>query len=63
MREEEKERWWICKGRKNFYIKCERACRVKANFEPRGCLWCAVWQEWEEEVKVKKGGEEGRKFY
>jgi len=58
MWEEEKDRWWVCKSRKNVYTECERACRVKANFEPRGCLWYPCWQEWKEEVKAKKGGEE-----
>ena len=35
-----------CKSRIVAGQPCEYECIVKADFEPRGCLKYAVWEEW-----------------
>jgi len=44
-----KKKWWVCtSASKSPYPDCKRPCKVNVSFEPRGCLYSAVWQNWEE---------------
>lgn len=48
---------WKCKSRIIMMKKCGYECIVETDFEPRGCIRTAIFQEWEQikedEVKDK----------
>jgi len=36
-----------CKSRAKIMTRCQYACVVEVEFTPRGCLYAALWQQWE----------------
>lgn len=44
---------WKCKSKIRMGIPCQFNCEVKCDFEPRGCLYQGVFQEWEEVLETK----------
>lgn len=41
---------WRCTSRKTAVGRCPHICVVECEFEPRGCLFAASWENW---VKVR----------
>lgn len=48
---------WKCKSRFIMTGGCKYECIVETDFEPRGCLRAAIWQDWEEIKEDKVKGE------
>ena len=38
---------WECKSRLINNVLCKYSCKVQADFEPKGCLYNALYQKWE----------------
>jgi hypothetical protein len=50
---------WRCKSRIILGEPCKYHCEAETDFQPRGCLWVAVFEEWEpveEKLKPAKKG-------